>query len=252
MRTIVATADSVLFLGKQGENNATQIQFPFAEKWAELYGDGVFQLIFQRPTETEPYACVVTVDGKNVCWDITNTEVAIPGTGRVELCYFVGGTIAISLSWITKSIASLTDVGDTPPEPWESWVEDVLQAGSDAQSAAESATQSALDAESFAHDAESARDVSVNASENAEDSAENAEAWAVGTKNGVPVEEGDEQYHNNAKEYAEMAAASVAEGQYFGFYIDENGELYVVKTPESENLDFRIDEDTGHLEVVFL
>jgi len=252
MRSIVASDDSVLFLGKQGENLATQIQFPYAEKWAELYGNGVFQLIFQRPTETDPYACVVTIDGENVCWDITNTEVAIPGTGRVELCYFVGSTLAISLSWITKSIASLTDVGDTPPEPWESWVEDVLQAGSEAQSSAEEARGYAEDAEGYASEAESARDEAVNAGTSASENAELAEAWAVGTKGGVPVSEEEEQHENNAKYYAEMAEASVAGGQYFGFYIDDDGELYVVKTPESENLDFRLNLDTGCLEVVFL
>ena len=37
-----------------------------------------------------------------------------------------------------------------------------------------------------------------------------AEAWAVGTRSGVEVEEGDETYHNNSKYYAEQAAGSAA------------------------------------------
>ena len=36
----------------------------------------------------------------------------------------------------------------------------------------------------------------------------NAEAWAVGTKDGEPVPETAEQYHNNSKYYAEQAATS--------------------------------------------
>lgn len=36
---------------------------------------------------------------------------------------------------------------------------------------------------------------------------ENAEAWARGTKNGNPVSQSDEQYHNNAKYYAESIGA---------------------------------------------
>lgn len=32
-----------------------------------------------------------------------------------------------------------------------------------------------------------------------------SEAWAVGTKNGVPVSNTDEQYENNSKYYAEQA-----------------------------------------------
>lgn len=42
------------------------------------------------------------------------------------------------------------------------------------------------------------------------DVADIAEAWAVGTRAGVPVEEGDEAYHNNSKYYAEQAADSAS------------------------------------------
>lgn len=34
-----------------------------------------------------------------------------------------------------------------------------------------------------------------------------AEAWAVGTRNGIPVDSSDPTYHNNAKYYAEQAGA---------------------------------------------
>ena len=34
----------------------------------------------------------------------------------------------------------------------------------------------------------------------------NAEAWAVGERHGVPVQEGDQTYHNNSKYYAQTAA----------------------------------------------
>ena len=46
------------------------------------------------------------------------------------------------------------------------------------------------------------------------DVADIAEAWAVGTRAGVPVEEGDEAYHNNAKYYSDEAgeAAESAKG----------------------------------------
>lgn len=42
---------------------------------------------------------------------------------------------------------------------------------------------------------------------------EDAEAWAVGRRNGVPVDEGDVTYHNNSKWYSEVSeAASVVSG----------------------------------------
>lgn len=37
----------------------------------------------------------------------------------------------------------------------------------------------------------------------------NSEAWAVGTRNGLSVQEGDEAYENNSKYYAELAASVI-------------------------------------------
>lgn len=42
------------------------------------------------------------------------------------------------------------------------------------------------------------------AAESAEDDKEDAEAYAVGTRNGVPVDPSDPTYHNNAKYYSEQ------------------------------------------------
>lgn len=50
------------------------------------------------------------------------------------------------------------------------------------------------------------------------------EAWAVGTRGGVPVESGDETYHNNSKYYSEMAGDHEnAAGEY-----SEKSEAYAV------------------------
>ena len=39
--------------------------------------------------------------------------------------------------------------------------------------------------------------------------AHNSEAWAVGERNGIIVQEGDETYHNNSKYYADLAASVI-------------------------------------------
>ena len=74
---------------------------------------------------------------------------------------------------------------------------------------------------------------------------EDAEAWAVGQRDGVDVEQTDETFNNNAKYYAEMAEQSANESGYISFYIDDDGYLHYVKTPYV-NLDFYIDSD-GYL-----
>lgn len=48
------------------------------------------------------------------------------------------------------------------------------------------------------------RDDAVAAATSAEDDEEDAEAYAVGTRSGVPVTSGDPAYHNNAKYYSEQ------------------------------------------------
>jgi len=214
---IVKAGNSVLFLGAQGENLATQIQFPVAESWAELYGQGLFQLLYKRPGEDEPYACAVGIDGENVTWDITNTEVAIVGNGRCELYYFVDNVLAISAQWVTKCVESLADVGGDPPEPWESWVQEVLAAGAAAQGAAVSAGASAESAE---HSAEIA---SEKAGE-AETSAINA---------------------NISAQAAQDAANSMS---FVSFDIDPDGDLYINRSEHLGTTAFELNEN-GELEV---
>lgn len=68
-----------------------------------------------------------------------------------------------------------------------------------------------------------------------------AEAWAIGTKNDVPVTANDPQYKNNSKYYAEV---NIAQYGIVEFTI-ENGHLIMTKTP-STPFDFDVD-DRGHL-----
>ena len=154
MRTVIA-GNTIVFLGVQGENLAERVLFPVVERWKDTYGEGTFHLLYQRPTELQPYACVISVDGDNVVWGITATETYLVGNGRVELQYFVGETLAKSQQYVTQVTATLDNTGAIPPAPWESWVNEVLQAGTAAQQAAEEAAQSAQDIEDLTVSAES-------------------------------------------------------------------------------------------------
>ena len=84
----------------------------------------------------------------------------------------------------------------------------------------------------------------------------NAEAWAVGTKAGVPVGSGDEQYENNAKHYAEEAeswAETFTGGTTYKDAIPfasipvsgmQNGDLYNIT--DSFTTDSRFSDGSGH------
>lgn len=135
LRTVNAKCGSVIPLGRLGENEATVVVFDIAE-WLKTFGDGgTFSLLnIRNESDTTAYPCFVERDGNKVSWEIKSADVAIVGYGKCELIYTVNNTIAKSEVFTTVVGKALTGGGEVP-EPWEDWVERVLQAGADAQDA---------------------------------------------------------------------------------------------------------------------
>jgi len=215
---IVKASNGVLMLGKQGENKATQVQFT-VEAWIKELGDGSFQLLHQRNTDQSPHAVVITYEDGIVYWDVENTEVAVVGYGKCELQFYQGQILAKSQTWITQSVESLSAAGSTPPEPWESWVEEVLAAAATAEEAAE-------DAEDAKDDAETARDNAVTAktqAEAAKTAAETAQVQAASSKDAAIAAKNDAITAKNEAVQAKNDAvtakgqAETAKGQAEGF-----------------------------------
>ena len=77
----------------------------------------------------------------------------------------------------------------------------VLAIKAEVEQDAANAGASALAAAEFEENA-------AESEENAATSQSNAEAWAIGMRNGVPVESTDETYHNNSKYYSEQSETS--------------------------------------------
>lgn len=129
---------SVLPLGKQGENLARQIQFDLAD-WVSSFGPGTVQLLHQRSGDDAPYPVAVAQEGNLAIWTVTGGDTAFAGTGRAELQYYVGDALAKSETWRTRVLAALGPASQTPPEAQQGWVDQVLQAGTEAAKAAAAA-----------------------------------------------------------------------------------------------------------------
>lgn len=142
MREIYAKEGQELVLGKRGENKAACVVFDISE-WRSLHGYGNVTLVCQRNGDKTPYPCPVEVSMTGARWIITNTETDKPGPGRVELQYWVGDTIAKSCIWNTRVITAMGVSGDVPPEPGQSWLEELLQISVGVQQDADEAEQSA-------------------------------------------------------------------------------------------------------------
>ena len=151
---IVVKADDFtsLALGRQGENLARQVVFDVSG-WETEYGLGVVELIAQRPGDEAPYPVVTARDGDSVVWTVTSADTLYPGdSGRCELRYYVGETLAKSRIWGTYVARAMDTPSETaPPEPEKGWVDQVLEAGTSAKEAAERAEEAAKKAESTVH-----------------------------------------------------------------------------------------------------
>lgn len=156
MIKIYANPSEPILLGREGENLARQIIFDLT-RWQKLYGPGVAQLIAQRVGETTPYPVALTLDGTSVIWSVTAADTAIHGmSGKAELRYYVGETLAKSETWRTIVLDALDEPSEEPPEAQKNWVDQVLQSGVDAENAAQRAEEAAQKAEEAAERAEEA------------------------------------------------------------------------------------------------
>lgn len=137
MREIEVRELPYLPLGHQGENEAQRIVWRgLADSWARLYGEGVFALTVLREGDSAPYPASLKSENGDVIWTLSNADTAKAGEGMAELTYTVGGMIAKSRTWRTVVEPSLSANGTTkPPAAYQSWVDEVLQAAADAETA---------------------------------------------------------------------------------------------------------------------
>lgn len=132
---IITVNGSDFSLGRRGENLVTQIRFPISG-WSENYGDGSFGLLAQRQGDANPYPVSITTDSEYVYWTVTSADTGVAGIGKAELRYMVGEALAKSVVYITRTAPALDDAGEAP-EPYESWVNEVMAAAQTVEDIAE-------------------------------------------------------------------------------------------------------------------
>jgi hypothetical protein len=85
----------------------------------------------------------------------------------------------------------------------------------EASTSATNAASSATTASTKAGEASTSATAAAGSATAAEGSAEDSEAWAVGTKDGTPVQSTDPQYNNHAKYWAAQAQSAAQGGLYY-------------------------------------
>lgn len=142
-------------LGYVGENKIEAVVFD-KSAWVEEYGPGTIELVHRRRQDSAPLPVLVDVSGGVVTWTVSDADTAYRGAGECQLTYFgPDGLIKKSEIWQTLTMRSLTS-SEEVPEPYEGWVDQVLEAGAASVEAREICVQCAASAQTDADRAEQA------------------------------------------------------------------------------------------------
>jgi len=222
MRCICAKKNSDIPLGRTGENDVEGVSFDVKD-WPSLYGEGgSFVLVHQRPGDTQPYVCATAVGSSgNLVWVIQDTDVQFTGRGEAQLSYVVDSKVAKSVIFTTRISRSLDQEGELP-EPYESMIEDLIEAAANitteanrAEAAAQNAAQSESNADTFQR---SAAQSAVNAQLSAQ-AAATARGKAEAAQTAAETAQGKAETAQTAAETAQgkaetaQTAAEAAQGR---------------------------------------
>ena len=163
---------TVIDIGYVGENDHTRVVIICSAMFSN-YPDAVATMVANPPVG-DLYPVTLTKSKKCLIWDVSSSDLAYSGSGSFQLT-FTEGTEIIKTSFGAYSVKASMSVTGDPPTPLEDWLEK-------AEEALESFDQDVSD----------------------------AEAWAAGTRDGVPVGSSDPAYHNNAKYWADHLNISVS------------------------------------------
>lgn len=137
-------------LGRVGENEARTICFDVKDILAE-FPDATFTIVNQRPKDPAGYTVAgqyVSLADGHLYWSLQSGDLAREGIGKCEIIAMDGETIVKTEIYTTRTGAAL-DNSETPPDPWQSWVEEVIQAKDDAEAAADLLKNCSAEAETL-------------------------------------------------------------------------------------------------------
>ncbi len=111
-------------VGRQGENAARNIYFDLSDL-INIYGEGTATLVHMRPSDQAPYVCETSVLGTFLVWTPSSTDTAFSGSGKCELRWVVGDTLAKSIIYTTNILPSITGAGEVP-SAYQSWYDSII------------------------------------------------------------------------------------------------------------------------------
>ena len=138
---------AALQIGRRGENEVSEVIFDYSA-WVAEFGPGVVSLLVRRSKDNSAYLVAMTSGAGNTkVWTITSTDTQYVGGGRAELIYTVDEQIAKSVVYKTNVLPDIGEPSETPPDPYETWLDTLTALGSEVEGYAQDAADSADAAE---------------------------------------------------------------------------------------------------------
>lgn len=135
-------------LGRRGENEAARIVFDVSAL-AERHGAGTCVLLVKRPGEAAAYPAAVEQSGSTVSWTVSETDTSYVGQGECELFWYVGGALAKSVVYKTNVEKDIGAASETPPDPYETWLDTLTEAAAEVTEAIGTFTGLSVSAETL-------------------------------------------------------------------------------------------------------
>lgn len=125
---------SILRIGKTGENAFRTFSFDVSD-WVAEYPRGEITGVYRRPDDAV-YPVKIHVKKGTAHWTVNATDLAIAGSGELELRITDGDVIEKSMRF-PCIVSEALCAGEEPPAPARDWITEVMH---DAREAAEAAT----------------------------------------------------------------------------------------------------------------
>lgn len=133
---VMSTKSFTINLGRQGENDITEIVFDYSGL-VEEYGEGTLSCIVQRKKTDDPYPTVLTAEDHMATWNVSSADTAYAGTGKIQLSYVVDEQVKKSIIYKIKVEPSILPTSEEPPEPIQNYLDQMVEIGTQVHEDAE-------------------------------------------------------------------------------------------------------------------
>ena len=141
----------LLTIGYGGEQNARRVLIPIGPYQA-MWPNATPQLVVVRPVDEAEYIAVTTVEEDNLVWVPSAVDCQYVGVGKCQVVFTDAENNVIGKSeiFVVQVNAAVGDGLETPPEPYEPWINSILAAADITVENAAKTTADAADAERYA------------------------------------------------------------------------------------------------------